>query len=195
MKTVTIEKEVYEFNELSDSAKQQAITEYAIDYDWHDFVYEDAKTIGALMGIDITNIYFSGFCSQGDGACFEGGYGYKKNSVNAVKEYAPELHDIAQTLFNIQKRNFFQLYAGIKHSGFYYHEFCTIIDVERDSYYGQDVSENDEKDLQEALRDFMKWIYKQLENEHDYLTSEEYFSELCQANEWNFYETGEMANL
>lgn len=202
MKTVTIEKTVYEFSELSDKAKQKALQdhcEHGMDHDWYDFVYEDAKEIANLMGIDIDKIYFSGFWSQGDGAMFEGGYGYKKNSVNAVKEYAPqdtELHDIAQTLANVQRKYFYRLSASVKHHGYYHHERSNIITIEYDdSYDYRNVDEKDEDAIAECLRDFMKWIYRQLEKEYEYLTSEEYFKELCEVNEYNFYENGKMANL
>lgn len=194
MKQITKTYDVYSFDELSENAKQKALADHAksIDYDWYDFVYEDAKTIGSLMGIDVNNIFFSGFCSQGDGACFEGGYGYKKNCVNAVMEYAPkdsDLHNIVKTLAAVQKRVFYQLTASVKHSGYYYHENCTVIDVE---HYDRVVSAQDEKAVKECLRDFMRWIYKRLENEYDYITSEESFSELCTANDWEFLESGEM---
>ena len=46
--------------------------------DWYESTFDDAKAIGALMGMDIDGIYFSGFCSQGDGACFEAGLSYRK---------------------------------------------------------------------------------------------------------------------
>lgn len=47
MQTITIE--VYQFNELSDEAKEVARDWFrpnATDYEWYDTVYEDAKSIG-----------------------------------------------------------------------------------------------------------------------------------------------------
>lgn len=79
MKTVTVE--TFEFNELTDEAKEVARAwwrEGALDYDWYDFIFEDATTVGKCMGIDVENILFTGFNSQGDGACFEGHYSYEK---------------------------------------------------------------------------------------------------------------------
>jgi hypothetical protein len=40
--------------------------------DWWDGVYDCFKTDMADIGIDVDRMYFSGFYSQGDGACFEG---------------------------------------------------------------------------------------------------------------------------
>ena len=196
MKTIQKTYEVYSFNELSESAKQKALQDNAENLnEWWDHVFEDVKTIASLMGINIDNIYFSGFYSQGDGACFEGNYGYNKNSVKLVMEYAPqdnELHDIVRTLANIQRRNFYQLYASIKHRGHYYHELCTDIEIERDNYNGQDVNEDDVNDLTDTLHEFMQWIYKQLENEYDYLTSEENFTEYANDCGLEFYEDGKL---
>jgi len=101
-----------------------------------------------------------------------------------------ELHSIVKTLANIQRRNFYQLYANVKHYGHYYHSLSNIIDVERDSY--QDVSKSDEDDLVECLRDFMDWIYSNLQKEYDYVTSLDYFKEVCEANDYQFLASGEL---
>ena len=75
MRTAVKHTDVYKFSELDKSAKETAMQNWReghLDYEWWDFVFEDATEIGKLMGIDIDQIYFSGFASQGDGACFEG---------------------------------------------------------------------------------------------------------------------------
>lgn len=49
MRVDTVETKVYKFAELSDEAKNKArdwFREGALDYDWFDSVYEDAKSIG-----------------------------------------------------------------------------------------------------------------------------------------------------
>ena len=108
---------VYQYHELSDEAKEKARDWFrevsAGDDFFSESVFEDAATIADLMGLDIRQthvkrgdgsshwnpvIYWSGFCSQGDGACFEGSYRYKPGSVKAVTDYAPlddELQRIA----------------------------------------------------------------------------------------------------
>ena len=192
-------KTVFKFDELSDEAKERAIekwNENGPDYEWWDFVYEDAKNIGALMGIEITNIYFSGFWSQGDGACFEGSYQYKKGSVKAVKDYAPvdeELHKIARGLRQVQARNFYGLSASVKQRGHYSHEFCTEIDVadNRDNAPWQ-VSDEVQEAIADLLRDLMRWIYRTLEKEYEYMTSAEVVGETLRINEYEFLENGRM---
>lgn len=190
----------YSFDELSEEAQENALEKYwdwnVQDSFWHECVIEDAKEIGKITGIDITNIFFSGFYSQGDGACFEGYYEYKKGGLKALKAYAPqdtELHRIAKELQELQRKNFYALSANVKHRGHYYHEMCTDIQVwnENESMGGA----NDEAyyGIQELLRDFMRWIYKNLELEYDYLTSEEnlrkYFMD---DSDYQFNENGVM---
>lgn len=199
MRTETIPYEYYQFDELSDDAKGKAREWYrkgALDYDWWDYVYEDAKTIGMLMGIDIDKIYFSGFWSQGDGACFEGSYGYKKGSLKAVKEYAPQdekLHNIVKDLQLIQKPNFYQLYATVRHSGYYQHSGCTDISVSRDSVNYQYMTEDVEDGITQTLREFMDWIYTRLEKEYEWLVSDEQVDESIRTNEYEFTKEGGIA--
>jgi hypothetical protein len=194
-----VKTEVFKFDELSDEGKKKGVENlYDInvsDFEWWDCTYEDATEIAALMGIEISEIYFSGFSSQGDGACFECSYSYQKGGVKAVKDYAPidkELHQIAARLQAIQRKNFYKVGAEIKHSGSYYHENCTDIQVwsnneamggaNDEAYYG----------TKEALKDFMKWIYRQLERQYDYLTSEEAIVETIEANDYEFTAEGKL---
>ena len=129
MQALAEERDCFYYDELSDEAKENARNWYrgednGLDYDWWDSVYEDTKEIGKLMGIDIEEIYFSGFWSQGDGACFVGNYEYKPGFVEAVKEYAAtdnKLHDICRSLLDAQAKNLFCMSAYIsKHNWHYY---------------------------------------------------------------------------
>lgn len=205
----TVEQTVYKFNELSDAAKEVARDwwrECEMSEDWWDFVYDDAAQIAELMGIDLRtrpvklmgggtryepNIWFNGFCSQGDGACFEGDYHYRKGSVKAVKSHAPqdtELHRIAETLCEIQKRNFYRISCEVSHRGHYYHSGCTEFDWTFDG----DVASEDLASVKQLLRDFMDWIYERLEEEHDWLMSDEQVDENIIANDYEFDESGDI---
>lgn len=102
---------VYTFEELSDSAKEEARDWYredGFDYDWWDSTFENAYTIAALMGLDIQpavkndprGINFE-LHIQGSGACFTGRYRPVKNAEAAVREHAPldeTLHSLARIL-------------------------------------------------------------------------------------------------
>jgi hypothetical protein len=175
---------------LSESAKEAALQTLAeratCDEWWYESTIDDAKEIGALMGIEIDNIYFSGFGSQGDGACFTGQYYYKKGGLKAVKEYAPqdtELHEIAEQLQLLNRQHFYQLSASVRQSGHYNHEYCTDINVDGGEY---SVSNDNEEAVNDTLRDYMRWIYKRLEAEYNYCTSEEVLIENAEANEYEF---------
>lgn len=195
----TIEVKLFKFSELSEEAKQTAIENWRNNQNNDDFqfaaesIIDDAKEIGKLLGIDISNIYYSGFYSQGDGACFEGHYRYNTGSIKKLKEYAPEnkeLHRIADELQALQKKHFYQLMADVRHRGHYYHEMCTDISVYRNDY--KEVSSDTEDAVKELLRDYMRWIYSTLDKENDYVNSDEAISETLEVNGYDFTETGEL---
>lgn len=101
-----------------------------------------------------------------------------------------ELHRIADVLAAVQRPNFYQLKATITHRDRYYHEYCMTISVERDSPTWQDMTTDAEETLAEALRDLARWLYRQLEHEYDYLTSDESVDDAIRANNYTFTETG-----
>jgi len=121
-------------------------------------------------------IYFSGFWSQGDGACFEGHYAYARQASAKIRDYAPKdavLHQIADALQAAQRSNFYRLRAEVRHRGRYYHEYCMEIAVARDSATYQAVTGGAGDTVIEALRDLARWLYRQLEPEYEYLSSDE----------------------
>ncbi len=138
-------------------------------------------------------IWFSGFWSQGDGACFEGYWSHAKGAATRIRDYAPTdatLHGIADRLQAIQRRNFYQLAAEVSHRGRYYHEYTMSIDVTRDSPRWQPPTEDAEELVTEALRDLARWLYRQLEAEYDHLTSDEAIEEGIIVNAYTFTEAG-----
>jgi hypothetical protein len=207
----TIETTVYRLAELSDTARDKVRAWYregGFDYDWYDSTFEDFEHICKILGIRLktrsvslmgggtrqkSRIYFTGFWSQGDGASFEAFYSYQKNAPREIRTYAPRdprLHKIADGLQTVQRRNFYQLRADVSHRGHYYHAYCMAISVERDSPTYQDMTDDAEETLIEALRDLATWLYRQLEREYEYLTSDEAVDEAITANEYTFTKTG-----
>jgi len=199
MRTETIVKEIFEFDELDDSAKEKARDWYRGCIDTYDFdgPVEYMKEVCKLIGVDLKTdayghrpaLYWSGFSSQGDGACFEGSYSYTKGSVKAIQAYAPHddtLRRIARELQKLQARYFYSLSALVVHSGRYCHAGCTRVEVtdRRDEYRGIDAV--DENELIELLRDLMHWFYKQLNQENDWLYSAECVDENIRCNEYEF---------
>lgn len=206
-----LEITVFRFDELSGDARDRARAWYrdgGFDYDWFDFVYEDFQRIAEILGISFKTrsvrlygggtrqeplIWFTGFWSQGDGAAFEGYYSYRKGGATAIRAYAPrdaELHRIADVLQEVQRRNFYQLTAEATHRGRYYHEYSMAVAVTRDSPVWQDMTADAEEIVTDALRDLARWLYRQLEREYDYLTSDEAVDESITANAYTFTEAG-----
>lgn len=204
----TISTTIYTFVELSDKAKDVARSWYreTLDPDYTAVLY-DANQLASLMGISIDTrngssealaIYFSGFCSQGDGACFYGTYNYAKVSQKAVREHAPldtTLHSIVDRLHAVQKRNFYSLKARIcKNSLNYCHSNSVDIEVMNKNHpLSIIVPESDCEEIETTLRDFMNWIYKQLEAEYDHCNSDAEIYENIKCNGYWFYENGKPA--
>lgn len=205
-----VETTVYRLNELSDAAREKARAWYregGISYEWYEFVYDDFIRVCKILGVRLKTravrlmgggrpepcIWFRGFWSQGDGACFEAFYSYRKNAPSEIRAYAPqddELHRVADALQAIQRRNFYQLHAEASHRGHYYHEYCMAIAVERDSLTYQDMTADAEDAVIEAMRDLARWLYRQLEREHEFLSSNAVVDEAIIANAYTFTETG-----
>ncbi len=219
MRQETTTRTLYKFEELSDKAKERAIekeTEAQGEYwDPSDYIYDDFVRMAAILGITIdsrdwTNtyghkgstptIYYSGFWSQGDGACFEGSYEYAKGSVKAMTAETndKELIRIARELQALQKPFFYGLTATMKHRGHYSHSGCMEVDTELKWDDGDNWQRWQEvarpwEELTQLMRDFANWIYKSLEAEYDYQTSREQVIESIEANEYEFDEDGNLA--
>lgn len=205
----TIETKVYQYEELSDKAKATARQWYTSDWDcFHsDTVIEDAVTIAALMGLTIDTrpvktmggntthqacIYWSGFCQQGDGACFEGTYKYKADSIEAVKGYLEdaEINRIALVLHELQRQHGNALVARITHRGNYTYAESMDVTVECEL---MEVDADVQEAVKELMIDFANWIYKSLEAEYNYQTSDENVADTIMANEYEFTEDGKRA--
>jgi hypothetical protein len=206
-----VETTVYHLNELNEAARDKArnwYREIAFEDDWYDCVYDDFEGICAILGVQLKTrpvrllgggtrakpcIYFSGFWSQGDGACFEARYAYEKNAPRKIRAHAPqetELHAIADALQTAQRRNFYQLRAEVTHRGRYNHEYCMAISVDRDSPTSQAMTAGAEDAVITALRDLARWLYRQLEREYEHQTSDAVVDEAIIANDYTFTETG-----
>ena len=191
------------FQDLSESDKQRARDEYTsegyLDYDWWDGVYEDAVNVAEILGIEIAtrgehneiDIRFSGFCCQGDGACFAGEYRWAKNACTEIVKYAPldsELLRIAQqlTLLQITRRllGLEPFSATITMNGRYSHSGT----MDAELHFEED--EEDPVDAIEAtvtqlMRDFADWIYAQLETENNWLYSAECVDDALEDKEFD----------
>lgn len=201
-----IEKTLYKYEELSDAAQERARDWYrqgGLGYDWWEFCYEDFARVAEILGIDLSQravllmngkcryepeIYFSGFYHQGSGSSFCGTYGYAKGAVVKIKEYAPqdeELHRIAQGLQDVQRRHFYRLIADITSV----HDNYIRVEVEDSENRYRDIGDA-EDDVRGLMNDFNDWMFKHLQDEYEYLTSDEAVAESLITNEYEFDEEG-----
>ena len=113
--------------------------------------------------------------------------------ARAIREHAPqdeELHRIADALQDVQRRNFHQLHASIRHRGRYCHEYSMAIEVERDSPTWQPPTDGAEDIVIETLRDLARWLYRRLEREYEHQTSDAVIDELLAVNDFAFLADG-----
>ncbi len=202
---------VFTIDELSDAARENARIWYrdqGIHDDWHDYTFDDFETICRIIGItlqtspvrlygggtrDQPHIWFRGFWSQGDGACYEGRYSHASGAARTLLAHAPkdtELHRIVDTLQHAQRRNFWQLHATLRRIGRYSHANNMEIDVERDSPTWQPIADDTEDIVIEALRDLAHWLYRQLQDAYEAETSDNAVDEALTINEWTFTADG-----
>lgn len=167
--------------------------------DWYDYEYECFREDMKAKGIDVVRMYFSGFWSQGDGACFEGGFDdvrlfieshFKDTDYPMIRKLLDEGGSVV---------------INCNHSGHYYHENCTRFSIGADELqycmkmpteFHEQVVESMDKKLSVEVTDFesasieifkgyMRDLYRRLENEYDGLTSDEAVAEAIIANDLN----------
>lgn len=204
--TRAIEKTLFTFDELDDAAKDKARDWWRESAKQDDLLdRDDFETVAKILGVEFdarpvklmgggtryeSKIYFSGFSSQGDGACFEGTYSYAKQCSKKIRKHAPQdqrLHKIADDLTALQRKRFYRIGARMTHRGHYYHSGCMSVDV----YASEgDTSRETDEDIRDLMRAFADWIYRQLELEYEYRMSNEQVDENIRCNEYVFYENG-----
>ena len=196
-----IETKAYKFDELSSEAQDKAVnnlreSEGYLDYEWWDFIYENHKEKIEAEGFYITNMYFRGFHSQGDGAMFE--YDGLDDKL---------LHEAVDSLSLPNWKKSILKNACIngkgKQSGHHYHEnSCShSIDIEFDSnMQGYDNIEmlfdmyyaDIEDFIESKYRILCNDLYTELYNCYEDLLDDEVLTEHLLSNEYEFTEEGEL---
>jgi hypothetical protein len=171
--------------------------------DWWDAVYDDFKADMDKVGIEVERMYFSGFSSQGDGACFEG-------RVYSWGDFLPSISYTDSALISLAEQAWS---FRVKHRGHYYHENCTSFASDMACPSDYCYSELDEfvrayspykteiqdavfltilqgydydslhNEFEEEFKSHMRDLYNRLEVEYDALTSDESVLETLHAND------------
>jgi hypothetical protein len=203
-----ITKTVYLYDELpTDGAKAKARDWYREGTVQDDFfaecVLDEAKSALKVLGYSVDNIYYSGFSSQGDGACFTGSFyasDYDGNGTNGVQKLLidrptdKELHRMCAELERILLAAP-SLSASIEKVGRYQHEYTVRFSVDLGEEFPGTAAEVlvIEDSFIGVSRDFMRWIYKALETDYNYSVSDDAVSENIRCNEYEFDVDGQPA--
>jgi hypothetical protein len=168
----TIEKTVYAFSELSETAKQKAVqnlSDINVDYQWWEFTYEDAKSIG----LEITSFELYRKCN---GKLTDSAYCVASNIIGQHGE-------ICQTYENA--KNFISEWNAlvIKHSD---GVNTSKVSEENEEAFDIEADELEAEFLKSLLEDYSIILQK----EYEHLTSEEVIIETIEANGYEFYENG-----
>ena len=202
MKTKTIT--LYQFSELSDKAKEKAIEQLRdinVDYyDWNDYLIDDWQKTLNKIGFENAKIAYSGFWSQGDGASFTADVDIEKllSSMTycATKYKNARIFELVSLLHD---KNAINIHLAKNHWGTHYSHERTVslnIDIdypyERGSFWPK-IVEQFENALDDFRIDLCSAVYTSLENEYNYLTSDESIIEIIEANDYEFTINGELA--
>lgn len=171
-------------------------TEYALDYDWWDYMEEVFKRDMADKGISVTHIYFSVSYSQSDYAAFEGSIAVDEWMVHkgydvaypalylAAKDYC-EFAQVSNRSRGGGARVSFDgtlvgntpptgIFAGLEPEAW--------DELVAEQFYEASLEDEMQSDV-DAISDK---LYTDLRDEYEHLTSEESFIESCECNDITF---------
>jgi hypothetical protein len=168
----TIETKVYQFNELNDKAKQRAIDNcryFEVEGDWWECTYDDAKRIGLkLTSFDLDRNRHT----KGE---------FLLSAVEVAQNILNEHGETCETYKTAS--NFLDEHEPV---------FAAYMDEESEEYE----SPEKEEELIELEDEFLKSLLEDysimLQNEYEYLTSDEAVIELIEVNEYEFTEEGKL---
>lgn len=199
MKTITKEFIIYEYSDiLSNEDLKQKILQKHYDintnFDWYDYILEDWKTKLEAIGFINPEINFTGFYSQGDGASFTCEYiDIKEIAIHSELFIAREIN----ALYALWNNGYIE--AAIKRITHHYYHKYTITNEFNDGQmlikwtHLQKIVNRLREYIDNLILTLSDAIYKQLETEYEYLTSDEAILETIQANNYEFYEDGSIA--
>ncbi len=169
----TIELKVYSFDELSDEAKEKAVNnliDINVDHDWWDSTYEDVQTIG----LKITSFDLD-------------------RNRHAEGEFLLSAAEVAQNIFNNHGKNFDTYKTAQSFMDAWQPYFNDYMDETSEHYESGEYEDQMNELESEFLRSLLEDYSIMLQNECDYLQTDEAIIETIKANEYEFYENGKIA--
>lgn len=184
MRTETIVRTLYQFDELSDKAKGKARDWYrvgALDYEWWNYIYDDAATVGLrITAFDL---------DRRKGVEGKLTIGLAESCKAILKEHGPSCgtHKLAG--------DFLKAYNTLDNAKDEAIRAMTPEDIDNEKE--TDILEHFEVDV-EALEEEYAYALREeyasmLQKEYEYLLSDECVDETIQANDYEFAEDGTIA--
>ena len=203
MRTININ--LYKYDELSPQAKEKALEHYSdinTDYEWWDCTYFHWRDKLEEQGFSNPKIYFSGFWSQGDGACFDADIDFD-TQFEQYRNYALSngTGGIQRAIKNHKNWIYDYLYNETRYSiAVINHQYSHESTRQIESYCYTDTKGM----LSEIYSDFEEWleskrtdlcreIYRDLKQEYGYLSGKECIEETLRVNEYEFTQEGKAA--
>jgi hypothetical protein len=170
--------------------------EYALDYDWWEYVQEGLKADCAEYGITVETIQFNLGYSQSDYAAFNGlidvvewmqaeGYDVKYPALYVAMNDYREYATVSTSRGNARVNFDYAVVGNTYPSGIFKH-------LDREAWDELVEEQCDMANLEDAIQ---KWVsercrklYRELRDAYEHLTSEESFIESCECNEITFEE-------
>ncbi len=188
-----------EWAQLNDEQRDKLLEKYRdvnVDHEWWGGMYDDLKETMLKRGFAVSDIQFSGFWCQGDGASFCGYVcDWKQFAEHYYKDQYPMLHKLLGDGYD-----YGHTIKLVRDRGLYCHEYMVSAELDLGSFEDYDGDEfidsvyqvwnvalsmevqEFEKDFQRTMRDEMRVLYCDLEKEYEYLTSDECVSEWVENN-------------
>ena len=176
----------YGFSELSENAKKVAIENHRYDFckeNLLDFCEGITSKIKSIF--ENVEFYYTGFYSQGDGACFM----FKGlNFENLFLELEKLGYNFSTGVKEFLKENFT---CESVHYGLYYHEKSVSIEWDCNNEEKFEKEIHDFADCLESLRySLCEELYSKLKSLHEDFTSDEHVADCLEMNEYEFLESG-----
>ena len=200
----TIEINLYRYDELSPQAKEKVAEQYSginTEYEWWTFTYEHWQEKLEEQGFTNPKIYFSGFWSQGDGACFDAEidlaiqFEQYKNFLlcHGTEKIKRAMHNHENWIYDYLYNETSYDIAVVNHR--YSHESTRRITSYCTSRRGilTDIYYDFEDWLEDRRKNFCMEIYRDLQQEYEYLSSKECIAETLRSNEYEFTQEGKVA--
>jgi len=200
---------VYKYNELTKEAQQKAVDnlrDINVDFeDWHTCVLEDRVAKLEEYGFYTPKILYSGFSSQGDGACFTATL-----DNGGLLEFLTKSKQLTKYPALVKAINKCEIYVNISitHNDRYMHAYSSTVSDDTEMQTNEELTGKLLEEYTAWFQSFFDrdsrngrigWyidecedIYRHLQTEYEYQTDDYAIIETIEANNYDFTENGKI---